>query len=149
MPVNLGGGGRCHDADKENAMTPALTTGQREQLQTLLRQQRRALEDELRLQLDGDADRISHAQAALASQEDEAAHRVDRDVDLARSDATLQALRDIDAALARLQEPDFGHCADCDQPIPFDRLRLTPQASCCIRCQTEREHHRPVHRATL
>lgn len=116
-----------------------LTAGQKAQLQTVLLLQRRELERELSLQLGEDSDRIAHARAALSSQEDEAAHRADRDVELARNDQTLQHLREIDAALDRLEQPDYGYCPDCGQPLPFDRLRLQPQALRCTPCQAERE----------
>lgn len=118
---------------------PHLTAGQKAQLQAALLLQRRELERELHLQLGEDGDRIAHAHEALLSQEDEAAHRADRDVELARNDQTLQGLREIDAALDRLEQPDFGFCPDCGQPLPFDRLRLQPQALRCTACQAERE----------
>ncbi|MFN3811702.1 MAG: TraR/DksA family transcriptional regulator [Roseateles asaccharophilus] len=120
-------------------MSTLLTAGQKAQLQSTLLLQRRELEREFNLQLGEDANRVEHASAALASQEDEPAHRADRDVDLARSDLTLQSLRAIDAALDRLEQPDYGFCQDCGQPIAFDRLRLNPQSLCCTGCQSERE----------
>ena len=120
-------------------MSTFLTTDQRSLLASVLLEQQALLEAELKLQLGGE-DRVTHAREQLLQDTDgETAHDADREVDLARSDATLQALRDIDAALQRLQDADFGLCADCGGAIAFDRLRLSPQVTRCITCQTAAE----------
>ena len=45
------------------------------------------------------------------------------------------------ARLARLQhalkmadDPDFGLCMQCDEPIPFKRLMVQPDSSLCVHC---------------
>lgn len=131
-------------------MSTALTPGQKGLLETALLEQRQRLDSELTLQLGG-ADRVTHAREQLLQDTDgETAHDADREVDLARSDATLQALRDIDAALARLKDADFGLCADCGGGIAFDRLRLSPQVTRCITCQAAAESRSgQPHHATL
>ncbi len=43
-------------------------------------------------------------------------------------------LRQIDAALKRLDEGDFGICLNCDEPIAVKRLELDPAVSTCIKC---------------
>ena len=50
-------------------------------------------------------------------------------------------LRGIANALRRMQtEPDdFGHCDECDDPIPEGRLELMPWAQFCVRCQEARD----------
>jgi len=50
---------------------------------------------------------------------------------------TLQ--RQLEAALARLHEPDFGLCVDCDAEIPYARLSASPTATRCLACQTRLE----------
>lgn len=45
----------------------------------------------------------------------------------------------IDAALRRLDDGDYGHCMDCDEPIAPKRLEADPTASLCIACQGARE----------
>ena len=131
-------------------MSTSLTPGQKSLLETALLDQRRRLEGELALQLGG-TDRITHAREQLLQDTDgETAHGADREVDLARSDATLQALRDIEAALQRLQDADFGQCTDCGGAIAFDRLRLSPQVTRCISCQSAAETRGgQAHHATL
>lgn len=122
-------------------MSASLTPGQKAQLEAALRLQQHALQAELALQLGEAPDRIQHAREQLLQEreDEEPAHHAERELDLARSDATLQALRAVEAALDRLGEPGFGLCADCGQAIPFDRLRLHPEVSRCTTCQTRHE----------
>ncbi len=120
-------------------MSSSLTPGQKSLLEAALLAQRQRLESELQLQL-GDEDRVTHAREQLLQDSDgETAHEADREIDLARSDATLQALREVDEALQRLHEPDYGFCADCGAAIAFDRLRLSPQVTRCLECQSAAE----------
>jgi len=131
-------------------MSTSLTPDQKRLLETALQAQRSRLEGELALQLGG-TDRITHAREQLLQDTDgETAHEADREVDLARSDATLQALREVDTALQRLQDPGFGQCADCGAAIAFERLRLSPQVTRCISCQSAAEARGGgAHHATL
>ena len=54
-------------------------------------------------------------------------------------DRDVAELREVEAALARLHEPELGLCADCGMEIPFSRLQANPSASRCAACQTKRE----------
>lgn len=61
----------------------------------------------------------------------------ERDFGLAeRSSAEI---REIDRALVRLDEGDYGVCEKCDERISEDRLRALPFAALCARCQAEQE----------
>ena len=66
-------------------------------------------------------------------------------LNLSDIDRDAQELRRIDAALLRIQEGTFGYCSDCDQEIPWERLRAEPTAVRCVRCQElyERTHVSP------
>ncbi|MDC8772253.1 TraR/DksA family transcriptional regulator [Roseateles albus] len=119
-----------------------LTPGQRALIEAGLLQRQRSLEQELQTQL-GAQGRVEHAREQLLQDGDgEQAHAADREVDLARSDANLEALRQVNEALQRLRSPEFGRCGDCGEAIAFDRLKANPQALRCINCQTadERSH---------
>ena len=37
-------------------------------------------------------------------------------------------------ALAKLDDPDFGICAICDEPIPVGRIMLMPETTVCVQC---------------
>lgn len=48
-------------------------------------------------------------------------------------------LKTVQRARVRLDEGDYGLCADCDEPISLARLQAYPDATLCIECQSERE----------
>ena len=48
-------------------------------------------------------------------------------------------LRDISAALKRIDEGDYGTCENCDEPINPKRLEVDPTARLCIDCASASE----------
>jgi DnaK suppressor protein len=44
-------------------------------------------------------------------------------------------LRQIDAALNRIDDGEFGTCLECEEPISPKRLAAVPWATYCLRCQ--------------
>ena len=40
----------------------------------------------------------------------------------------------IDAALGRIKEGEFGYCVECGEEIAEKRLRLTPAVARCVEC---------------
>ena len=44
-------------------------------------------------------------------------------------------LRQIDAALKRIDDGEFGTCLECEEPISPKRLTAVPWATYCLRCQ--------------
>lgn len=120
-------------------MSQALTPGQHALLENALIQKQQRLEQQLQAQL-GDQDRVGHAREQLLQDADDAReHDAEREVDLARSDRNLEALREVNEALQRLRSPDYGLCVDCGKGIAFDRLQLNPEALRCIACQSQLE----------
>lgn len=47
------------------------------------------------------------------------------------------SLRKVIIALQRMDREDFGYCGQCDEPIQFNRLKVQPQASHCLKCQDQ------------
>ena len=43
-------------------------------------------------------------------------------------------IEDLDRALAAVDEPSFGTCANCGRPIGFDRLTAVPTTTVCVSC---------------
>jgi len=119
--------------------TTGLTVGQHALIETELRLQREHLWQALNSQLEGQG-RVAHAQALLEQDPHETReHEADREIDQGRGEQLIEELRVVDAALARLARPDFGHCSDCGDAIPFDRLVKQPQALRCLACQAGAE----------
>lgn len=55
-------------------------------------------------------------------------------MDMAQERARRREIIQIDAALARLDNGDYGYCASCDEPIETKRLEIFPAAPLCINC---------------
>ena len=47
---------------------------------------------------------------------------------------TRQAIRDLQAALSRIDEESFGVCEGCGEAISEDRLAAIPEATRCVVC---------------
>lgn len=59
----------------------------------------------------------------------------------------VHELRELDAAIARIERGEYGECIDCGEPIPPERLEAYPSAMRCIDCQAayERTHAQEGH----
>ena len=131
-------------------MSTHLTASQRALLEAGLVRQQHELEAQIALQLEGGS-RPDHARAMLLQDGDDAPARdADREVDLARSDQGIAALRAVNEALARLRSSNYGLCTECGAEIPFQRLQHSPQALRCVACQSALEAQRgPAQRSTI
>jgi DnaK suppressor protein len=45
-----------------------------------------------------------------------------------------RTLSNLERALAHLDDPDFGLCCECEEPIASARLMALPETELCIRC---------------
>ena len=54
---------------------------------------------------------------------------------LAKSKHTLGEL---ERALNNIDDPDFGFCTVCEEPIPFARLMAMPESGLCVQCAARR-----------
>lgn len=54
---------------------------------------------------------------------------------LNRNTLDLKLLREVQAALRRVQQGTYGVCAACDEPISAKRLEAVPWAKFCVQCQ--------------
>ena len=72
------------------------------------------------------------------------------EMDIASSEVSLQfagrlrereqgLLSKIDAALAKIEEGEFGECIVCGEQIGVARLKARPVAELCIECKSEQE----------
>jgi len=59
--------------------------------------------------------------------------------DVALLESLDQTVRQIDAALERLNTGAYGRCDACGEGIPIARLRAVPFATRCVPCQSAKE----------
>lgn len=63
----------------------------------------------------------------------------DREVRHAEQMRDQQELKDVRAALQRMEDGSYGECMDCGKGIALARLQAFPSAKRCIACQTLHE----------
>jgi len=113
-----------------------LTKEQIGQFRRIIGKRREALVAEIR----GDVARArdeSYGELAgeVADTGDEAVADLISDLDNAETSRDLNELRDLEAAQKRLDEGEFGICADCGLEIALERLRAVPEEARCVKCQ--------------
>lgn len=117
-----------------------LTANETDELRRAIETRREKLLGELR----EDAERAreqpysEHAGAAPDSGDESVATLI---ADLEQADITrdLEEFRALEAARERLRTGGYGVCADCGGDIGFARLKATPHALRCVRCQSRHE----------
>ena len=100
-----------------------------------------ALRDQLKKQAEemrGRIDRIRQAERAeTAEGQTDTAHLWENaDLRADELDEAVGELRDIDAALSRLDEGTYGVCVTCGKPIAEERLEFLPVTTVCASCAT-------------
>jgi len=63
----------------------------------------------------------------------------EQETDFGLAERSSAEIREIDRALARLDDGSYGVCEHCDQRISEERLHALPSAALCARCQAEQE----------
>lgn len=66
---------------------------------------------------------------------DDIINATNRDFAVMQINRNSRALRDIEAALDRVNDGTYGMCGDCEEPINPRRLAAIPWATMCVRCQ--------------
>lgn len=66
---------------------------------------------------------------------DEVRLAADRELMIHTLDRESHRLRQVRAALARIEDGSYGYCLGCGDPIPAKRLDAVPWAAYCVRCQ--------------
>ena len=105
-----------------------------------LAQLRQQLLRELQIQAD-QANEQTQAVATLQADPREALGQIEVDRDVA--DVVVlwsrEAMNEIEAALARMDDGSYGICERCGTPIRVERLGAIPHARYCVACQSRRE----------
>lgn len=61
------------------------------------------------------------------------------DLDNAMVHRDVEEIREIEAALQRMEQGSYGDCVDCGLPIDYERLLAFPAARRCLPCQGQFE----------
>ena len=70
---------------------------------------------------------------------DQASSERDRELGLLLGDREREKLHNIDEALLRINENEYGLCEECEEEIPLGRLKVLPFARHCVKCKTDLE----------
>ncbi|MGE0868998.1 MAG: TraR/DksA family transcriptional regulator [Kofleriaceae bacterium] len=93
----------------------------------------------------GELERLEEEQATRDSEDVENATELwDVHVLSKLSDVDIRALRDIAAALRRLDDGRYGLCVECGMAIEPARLSAVPEAATCFECALDAERSATV-----
>jgi len=70
---------------------------------------------------------------------DQASSERDRELGLLLGDREREKLHNIDEALIRINDGEYGICEECEEDIPLGRLKAMPFARHCVKCKTDLE----------
>lgn len=78
---------------------------------------------------------------------DQASSDRDRELMLLLGSREREKLRNINGALLRLEQGEYGICEECEEEIPLGRLKILPFARYCVKCKTDVEREQAqIHR---
>ena len=70
---------------------------------------------------------------------DQASSERDRELGLLLGDREREKLKNIDEALLKLSDGEYGICEECEEEIPVGRLKAMPFARYCVKCKADIE----------
>jgi DnaK suppressor protein len=113
-----------------------LTEDQIAQLKTRLQDLYKKLWDEVRVELERSGNE-GYAELAGPTPDpgDSSVADMLADLDIGLADRQMSEMREVEAALKRVADLDFGDCAQCGDEIGYERLMAYPTAQRCVRCQ--------------
>ena len=117
-----------------------LTQGQITELRQHLQQRHAALRAEIREELLAlDESRYIDLAGRVRDSGEESVADLLVDMGIARIDRQVNEVREIEAALRRIDLGIYGVCRDCDGEIGYERLQSQPMAERCVTCQAQFE----------
>jgi DnaK suppressor protein len=81
----------------------------------------------------------SSPSAVKGDSSDLAANALDSDTAMQLAESGTSELAQIDKALGKIEEGDYGQCEACGSDIPWERLEAVPYATLCLQCKEEQE----------
>lgn len=95
----------------------------------------RVLEAKKKELLAGGSDRDEILIENAAEDFDRLQQQMNREVAIRNLDRESKLLKEVQAALNRIEDGSYGTCLRCDEPIPEKRLKALPWAAYCVGCQ--------------
>lgn len=109
-------------------------------LKRRLRERRERLEEEIREELrKSDKEQYGELAGEVHDMGDEAVADLLADLNVSTVSRLIMELREAEAALQRMAMGSYGLCEDCNTPIPFERLSVSPSARRCLEHQEQQE----------
>lgn len=96
---------------------------------------RRLLEAKKKELLAGTSDREEILIENAAEEFDRLQQQLNREVAIRNLDRESKLLKEVNAALKRVEEGNFGICLRCEEDIPEKRLKALTWAAYCVPCQ--------------
>jgi DnaK suppressor protein len=96
---------------------------------------RRLLEEKKNELLAGGSDREEILIENAAEEFDRLQQQLNREVAIRNLDRESKLLKEVQAALNRIEEGTYGICLRCEEEIPEKRLHALPWAAYCVPCQ--------------
>ena len=75
------------------------------------------------------------AKMGRVAEDDQAQISHEEFISLQRNSMDYQALRQVNAAIERVNSGEYGICASCEEPISEKRLKAIPWPKYCVSCQ--------------
>ncbi len=118
---------------KEKEEFKQLLEKERETLQTQIEHLENNSLNKSQRELSGDLSAYSFHMADMGTDS------FDRELTLGLVSSEQKLLYEVNEALRRLAEGEFGCCEQCRKSISRKRLQALPYASLCIKCEEEKE----------
>ncbi len=105
-----------------------MTTAKVQEVRKILEVKRKEL-------MAGSSDRDEILIENAAEEFDRLQQQLNREVAIRNLDRESKLLKDVQAAINRMDDESFGICLRCDEEIPEKRLKALPWAAYCVPCQ--------------
>lgn len=116
-----------------------LTKAQIDQLREALHERQKALRGQIVEVLDRTGEHPYGELAGVPDVGDASVADLLIDLDNAMVHRDVEEIRDIEAALERMDQGEFGDCIECGLAIEIERLQVFPSAKRCLPCQGQHE----------
>jgi DnaK suppressor protein len=116
---------------------PARSAAETEKIRAALAERR----EELRVELEQTMSEIAEAQrdrltdSAGDDQADTGTKTFEREQEISLANSIRERMSQVERALDRLDDGQYGWCERCGNPIPVERLAAFPSATLCVSCK--------------